>query len=484
MEGITQPEKLVEALRKAARMKKPIIVLKTGKSQKSRQIAASHTGSLSGSDQVVRMLMHRYGVIEAEDLEDLCGKATAFSWLRELPQGNRTVFMNVSGGEAGVTADLVDQFQIPLAEYSPETRKCLSGLLPDYGSINNPFDMTAGIGYNTPLLVKALQAISKDPGVDMIAMCYTITPEIFDATISHMVDAVRIVCEAGNNKPIVWINFIEHTRHQESAFILKRSGVPLLATGHYAFRSLKAIQTYALSQIEDLPVSLPEQKHPDDSRVLSEYDSLCFLEINGVPIPPCEMTNTLENTLRAGNKLGYPLSCKVNSADIQHKSDVGGVKLNIKNPEELADAYQTIMANVAEKCPQAKVDGVLLKPMIKQGVEIIVGVNNDPQFGLTVLAGMGGVFVELFKDVQMANAPLTFRQAKEMIQKLQAFPLLNGYRGRKPCDIGALVDLVVKIGEMAALHKDRIKELDLNPVIVTDDGVAIADALLVQYIPS
>jgi acetyltransferase len=242
LEGITRPDKLVAAFRKAATIKKPIIVLKTGKSQKSRQLAASHTGSLSGSDQVMRAIMKKYGIIEAEDLEELCGIATAFSWLDELPKGSRTVFMNVSGGEAGVTAELAEQYKIPLAECSGKTKEYLAGLLPDYGTVNNPFDMTAGIGYNTPVLVNALKAITKDDGVDMIVMGYTITPEIFDATISHMVDAVRIVKEEGGMKPIVWVPFIEHTRERECMEILKRSGVPLLPTGYYAFRSLKAIQ--------------------------------------------------------------------------------------------------------------------------------------------------------------------------------------------------------------------------------------------------
>lgn len=480
LEGITQPDKLISAFRKAAIIRKPIVVLKTGKSRKSRQLAASHTGSLSGSDRAIRAIMEKYGVIEAEDLEELCGIATAFSWLEELPKGARTVFMNVSGGEAGVTAELVDKWSIPLAECSNETKEYLAGLLPEYGTVNNPFDMTAGIGYNTPVLVKALKAISNDDGVDMITMCYTITPEIFDATISHMVDAVRIAREGGT-KPIVWANLIGHSREQNCADILKRSGVPMLPAGHYAFRCIKAIQRFAEFRFEDIPASLPEKRTTADSQSLSEYDSLCFLAENGVSIPPQAVANTEESAVEEAKKLGYPLSCKVHSANIQHKSDVGGVKLNIKDEEELRCAYRSIMKNVAERCPRAEIEGVLLKPMLKTGVEMIVGVNNDPQFGPMVMIGMGGVFVELFKDVRSAIAPVSREQALRMIQTLKAFPLLNGYRGSKPCDIEALVELLVHIGRIAAAHKDEMKELDLNPVFATEDGVSIADALLVRY---
>ncbi len=481
LEGITQPEKLVAAFRKAAILKKPVVVLKTGKSQKSRQLAASHTGSLSGSDQSVRAIMRKYGVIEAGDLEELCGIVTAFSWLAELPEGGRAMFMNVSGGEAGVTAELAEQYQIPLAEISSQTREYLAGLMPEYGTVNNPFDMTAGIGYNTPVLVKALEAVSNDDGVDMIVMGYTITPEIFDATISHMVEAVQIARKNVSMKPIVWIPFIEHTRERECADTLRNSGVPLLPTGMYAFRTLKAIQDFAQFQFEDIPVSLPERKEDGESRGLSEYDSLCFLRENGVAIPPQAVADTLEKAIEAAETLGYPVSCKIHSADIQHKSDVGGVKLNIKTPEELAAAYQSIMESVSEKCPQARIEGVLLKPMLKAGAEIIIGINNDKQFGPMMMVGMGGVFVELFKDVQLAAAPLSSHQAHRMIKSLKAFPLLNGYRGSKPCDVDALAELLVNISEMAARQKDKIKELDLNPVFVTEDGVSIADALLVEF---
>lgn len=193
IEGITKPGKLVDTLRRAALKKKPVVILKTGRSQKSQELAASHTGSLSGEDKVLRAIFRKYGVFEANDLEDLCGIATALSWLDKMPAGERCVFMNVSGGEAGVTADLTEDYDITLAEYSPETEAYLKTLLPSYGTVNNPFDMTAEIGYNTEAMCKAMRAISKDDNVDAICIGYTITPEVWDDTITHMADAVAIV---------------------------------------------------------------------------------------------------------------------------------------------------------------------------------------------------------------------------------------------------------------------------------------------------
>lgn len=480
MEGVTRPDKLVATFQKAALKRKPVVVLKTGRSSKSQELAASHTGSLSGADKVLRAVFKRYGVVEASDLEELMSLAAAFSWLRELPKGERCAFMNVSGGEAGVMADLAEEYGITLAEMGQETKDYLRTLVPDYGSVNNPFDMTAGIGYNTPVMVQAMEAISKDENVDAIVVAYTITPEIWDDTISHMVEAVSIARRQEKLKPVFWIPFIEHTRHQESANVLKASGTPLLPTGRYGCNALKKILDFAVHIFEPMTPAIPEKRHAV-SHSLSEFESLNYLKEHGVPIPPQAVAATADAAVEAAGKLGYPLSVKIHSKDIQHKSDVGGVKLNIKNEAELRAAFDTVMENCAANAPKAKLEGVLLKPMLRPGTEMIIGVNNDNDFGPMIMVGMGGVFVELFKDVQLAPAPLTRSQAERMIENLASYPLLNGYRGSAVCDKAALADFLVKISQIAAEGKDEVKELDINPVFITEDGAAIADALLVVY---
>lgn len=480
IEAISKPKQLVETFRKAALKKKPIVILKTGRSSKSQEIAASHTGSLSGSDKTLRAVFKRYGIFEAGDLEELCGISGALSWLAELPHGQRCVFMNVSGGEAGVTADLTDEYGLTLAEYHPDTKAFLKTLVPSYGSVNNPFDMTAEIGYNTPVMVQALKAISQDDNVDAICVAYTITPEIWDMTIAHMVEAVSLARNEAGMKPIFWLPFIEHTRHQKSADALHKAGVPLLPTGRYGCSILKMILNFATHNYEDQAIAIPNHTH-NGKKTLSEYESLCRLAENGVPIPPQAIATTIEDAVIKGAELGYPLSVKIHSAQIAHKSDVGGVKLNIKDESELREAFNTVMAHCAKNAPQAKLEGVLLKPMLKAGVEMIIGVNSDKDFGPMLMVGMGGVFVELFKDVQMIPAPITKDQALHMIRSLKSYPLLIGYRGSQPCDVEALAELLVKIGEMATRQKEHLKELDLNPVFVTENGVAIADALMVTY---
>ena len=478
MEGVADPVRFCASLRKAALKRKPVVILKTGRSVKSQELAASHTGSLSGADKVLRAMFRRYGVIEANDLEELMAISQTLSWLGRMPEGERCVFMNVSGGEAGIAADLAEDYGIVLADYTDEDRAYLKSLVPGYGTVNNPFDMTAGIGYDVEAMSKALRSISADPNVDAICISYTITPEIFDETITCMVEAASIVAPEEGAKPVFWLPYIEHTRNAECARKLREAGVGLLPTGRYGMIALRKVLDFATFEYEDAQAINPGA-FASTRQALSEYDSLCYLADHGVPIPPQAVATTKEEAIAAAAELGYPLSVKIHSADIQHKSDVGGVKLNIADDAALAEAIDAIMASCAEKAPQAKLEGVLLKPMLPAGAEMIIGVSNDKDFGPSVMVGMGGVFVELFKDVQLALAPLSKAKALEMISSLKAYPLLTGYRGSEPCDVDALADLLVAISRMAAEKADEIRELDLNPVFVTPAGVAIADALLV-----
>ncbi|WP_409969362.1 acetate--CoA ligase family protein [Bengtsoniella intestinalis] len=480
MESVKKPAALARLLDKAARKKKPVVLLKTGRSTKSQELAASHTGALSGSDKVLRAMFKRYGVIEADDIEEMYSLALTFSTATSLPKGDRIVYMNVSGGEAGVTADLVDDFKLPLAEYNPETKAKLQSLVPSYGSVNNPFDMTAGIGYNTPAMVEAMEAISADENVDAICIDYTITPQIWDQTIAYMVKAVSIVREKETMKPVFWLPFVSHSRHVESIESLAAAGVPMLPTGLYGCRVLRKVLDFANFEYQPFTPSMVAPVG-QTAKALSEVDSLCFLEKHGVVIPPQATAANTEEAMAQAKILGYPLSAKVDSPDILHKSDVGGVKLNIRNDAELCAAFDAIMESCTKAKPDAMIHGVLLKPMLELGAEMIIGVNNDKDFGPMIVVGMGGVFVELLHDVQMRPAPVNHQEAMEMLEQLVSYPLLTGYRGSQPKNVQALADLLVSISQMASQCADQIKELDINPVFVTQDGVSIADALLIVY---
>ena len=288
-------------------------------------------------------------------------------------------------------------------------------------------------------------------------------------------------CGAKNKKPIFWIPYIEHTRHRENSAILNASGCPILPSGIYGFGILEKLNQFINFQFEDLPASLPEIKLEGETVSYSEFDSLQFLKENGVPMGEVSTAATEEDAVAVANYFGYPVVLKINSKDILHKSDIGGVVLNIKSEEEVRTAFNSIIKNATEKCPRAEIKGVLIEPMLKGGLEFIVGVNNDAQFGPMIMVGLGGVFVEIFKDVQLAPVPLSKNQAEEMVRKLKGFKLLDGYRGGKVYDIDALTDFIVSISEVASKQKHVIKELDINPLFIAEKGVEVADALLIAY---
>ena len=233
--------------------------------------------------------------------------------------------------------------------------------------------------------------------------------------------------------------------------------------------------------ILDLAV-MENQKKEKVRTALSEHESKCELAAAGVPVPPEAIVGSLEELKEFTKSMTFPAVAKIASPDILHKSDVGGVKLNLMDACQVEKAYREIMENVKVKCPGAKIDGVLIQSMLPQGVEMIIGVNTDPQFGPMILCGLGGVFVEVFKDVSLYPAPLNKQEARDMIWSLKGSKLLNGYRGSKPCDVDALAEFIVKISEYAVAHKDTLKELDINPLFVypEGEGAALADALIVK----
>lgn len=219
-----------------------------------------------------------------------------------------------------------------------------------------------------------------------------------------------------------------------------------------------------------------------EREALSEYESKQELQRFGVKVPYSEVVKSEEQLERVAREVSYPCVAKIESADILHKSDIGGVKLNLKNAQELRAAWSEVLNNAAKRAPGAKVNGVLVQPMLPQGVEVIVGVNVDPQFGPMVLCGLGGVFVEVFKDVALYPAPLNKGEALEMIRSLKGYKMLTGYRGGAKCDVDALAELIVQVSDYAVANKDSLCEMDLNPVFVYEEGrgVDIADAVIIR----
>lgn len=485
IEGVKNADKFAAVLKKAAEKRKPVVILKAGRSAKGGAIAASHTGSLSGSDASFDAVLKKFGAIRVDDLEELIAMSLMLSTMKRMPEKATFASMNLSGGETGICADVGSLNGIEYPDFTEETLKKLKEQLPSYASPNNPLDMTASLSYDADLYAGALRTVMDDPNIGMVLIGYTLLLEIADPCIHYMYKGIeKVVQEKGGNcKPIAMIPFAENTRNPEYQEKLFQIGVPVLPPPVYAFKLLRHLADFIAYEPEtktlELAVGHPESQ---ETQALSEHESKLELKTYGVPVPDEVIVTSKEEAAQFAKDHPGPLVMKIESADILHKSDVGGVKLNVCGPEAAEKAYEEIIESVTAKRPDAHINGILTVPMLDAGVEIIIGVNNDPQFGPMIMVGMGGVFVEVFKDVALYPAPLKEEEALEMLKSLKSFKLLNGYRGTEKCDIKALCQTIVAISNYAQANKDVLKELDINPLFVYPEGkgVGVADALIVK----
>ena len=483
LEGVKNPHKFEACLQKAMEKKKPVVILKAGRSPKGQATAASHTGSMAGSDKTYDAVFEKFGVIRADDMQDLRSTASLLATLRVLPKKPAFSAMCLSGGETAVSADTGFLHGIEYPDFSEVTLKKLNDMLPDFATPRNPLDMTAALCYDADAFASGITTVMSDPSIEMGLVGLTISDKV---TVSNdiMFEGIRRAFEQIPDKPLAVMSFMEAARNKELVERFQNAGIPVLPTTKYGFRALQHLQDFISHDTikREARLAIPEA-HSANTRALSEYESKKLLADNGVPVDLGYIAKTKAEVKEYAEKIGYPLVMKVESNDILHKSDVGGVMLNIKSLEQAEEAYDKILANAAQHAPNAKINGILMQKMLKAGTEMIIGLNSDPQFGPMLLVGMGGVFVEVFKDAALYPVPLNHDEALHMLQSLKSFKLLNGYRGNPPADIEALTDMMVKISDFAYRKKDTLNELDMNPLFVypKGEGVAIADALAVMY---
>ncbi len=484
LEGVNDPERFLSALEKAARRHKPVVILKAGRSEKGARLASSHTGSLSGADRVFDAVFDKYGVIRVDDLEELMATAQALSVLPALPAGDGVAALALSGGETGICADLGAELGLRYPDFAPETLERLTEMLPLYAHAANPLDMTATLSYDTGKLFSAYSAILDDPSVDMLVIGYTLLEEIVDPAIVYLCEAVEMLKRRGCQKPVLMLPFMENTRNREYLARLERAGCPVLPTGRCGLRVVRHIARFSMYSPEKhaFPKRLPRSW--DGGRTaLSESESRAILEAAGVPYGKCGLARSQEEAAALFESLGLSMAVlKVDSRDIPHKTDAGCVALNVGTPAEAAEAYARILNNALAWQPDAQIRGVQVAEQIEAGVEIIVGMTNDPQLGPCVLCGLGGVFTEIFHDAAMALCPVTRDEALGMLHSIKASKLFSGWRGGAPLDTEALAALLQRVSALALERLDDMAELDINPVYLYEHGVCAVDALYMKKV--
>lgn len=482
LEGISNAKAFVEALRKASERKKPVIILKSGASKKGSQITSSHTGSLAGSDGAYNAVFKKYGVIRVSDMEELVSTLALFSNFDELPAEATFASINLSGGETGLCADLGERFGVEFPDFAPETIEKLTALLPSYSTPNNPLDSTATLSYDPESYAKLVTAVAEDPNTAMILCGLTILPDPVSTAAQCMTEGLELARKNGVTKPIAIVSFMECSRKQEFVDRLKAIHITVLPSTVYGFMMLKNLSDYINYQKEEhsFEDAVPDMLATEKPRALNEKEAGDLLKQYGVPVSPSMLVRSQEEMKKAEAEIGFPAVVKICSADILHKSDIGGVKVNINTSEELKSAYDTVLKNAQKLRPDAKIDGVLIQKMVPMGLELFVGLNVDKQFGPMLMVGMGGVFIEILKDAVLYPAPVNREEARRMLQQLKSYPLLCGYRGEACKDIEAVIDVMTAVSRLAAENKNMITELDINPLFVYENGVYAADALIVK----
>lgn len=486
LEGIKDPDRFIAVLERAAQLSKPVVILKSGKSVKGAISAASHTGSLAGSDKAYKSVFKKYGVVIADNLEELMCLSQSLNVLDgKFADKDTFAMISFSGGESTLAADLAEHHMIEFSDLSHESKTEIEKHIPEFASAKNPLDATTALFRDGDKMIGILKALQEDINIGSIIVGTNVKKHE-DETTALLCQSIAKAKKEGVKKPIFAVPSLEGYRYHGSRKILEDAGVPLMSSINTSFSCLNKISNYVNydhREVTFVAGSVKPGKVSDEFINLSEYDSREELSRYGIPFPKQMKVHTDEDLAQATGVLAFPLVMKINSSEILHKSDVGGVQINIGSHDEAEKAQASIYRNVVEKAKGKRHDGILVQEMAKEGIEMIVGISSDVQFGPMLLVGMGGVFVEVFEDVAMRPVPISKKEALEMLKSLKAYQLLAGYRGSRPADLDSLSELMVRVSEYANENRNDIKELDLNPVFVYSEGegVCAVDSLIVKY---
>ncbi|HYM03937.1 MAG TPA: acetate--CoA ligase family protein [Stellaceae bacterium] len=479
LEGVRDPATFIAAAATAAARGKPVIVAKMGRSAAGERAAASHTASMAGWSAAYDAVFRQYGMIAATDPDEAVAIAAAFATC-PLALGERVAVVTTSGGAGAWTADALAGAGLSLPELSSGLQSAIRSFIPAFGSPRNPVDITAQ-AVHTGGLVRAIDLLSASDEIDAVVIVASLASE---TRMTIDLAALKTIVDR-KSKPLLFYSYTLPSafarRSLASAGLVIHTGLAALAAavsalaqrGRYASRPRSSIAAEKNAAIDAALKSA--------AGGLSEYDSAQILSLAGLPVPPHRLVTEAARLEGAAAALGFPLALKIQSPDIPHKTDSGGVRLGIADDAALRDAYAAMIAEVRRRRPDARVQGVLLQPMARRGVEIIIGVIRDKVFGPLVMVAAGGVMTELLRDAAYRLAPVDRGEARAMIAELRTAPLLTGFRGAPPADLDALSDLVAGVSRLAFAHRDCVREIEINPVIVhrAGEGVTVVDALIV-----
>ena len=484
VESFGNPRRFLEIASRITRQK-PIIAVKSGRSRAGARAASSHTGALAASDLAVDALLAQAGVLRAGTVEELFDMAIAFD-ARNLPRSRRTAVLTNAGGPGILAADALEASGLELVELTADTTTKLAPLFPAEASIRNPLDMIASAtpnGYRA-----ALEALLRDPATDAVVPIFVPPLGVRqEDVVAAIVEAARAV----PGKPLLGVLMGREGLPAGRAQLLE-AGIPTYVFPESAARALAVLNRQREWMTQPLPApvrldvdtamaaAIISAARTDRRDRLSMLEALSLLVAYGIPVAAARMASDADGVVAAADSVGFPVALKVVSADALHKSDVGGVELDVRDATETARAYQRLVSRVAELAPSARVSGVLVQHMARYdgGRETIAGIARDPNFGPLIMFGLGGVYVEALRDVVFRIAPLDERQAGGMIDSLRGAVALGAFRGHSPVDRSALTAALQRLSQLA-IDFPEIIELDINPIIAHSRGLVAVDARVV-----
>jgi acetate---CoA ligase (ADP-forming) len=481
-EGIKDAHRLPDVARRSLGAHKPVIVWKVGDTPEGQRAAASHTGNLGGAAALYRAAFDQFGWVQIDDVHELVDCVRAFE-SGKLPKDANVGIVSVSGGAGVLLADRCAMQGMRVPSLAESTRKRLAGVLPSYASTQNPVDITATVLNDPSLVRRALEIILEDDGVASLI----VVPSSVEGPMAESIAAELVALNASTSKPIFVSWNARESRVGDAYHMLDAAKVPLYRTPSRCCRALAAAHLFSQAlrrhardaaqgggtAVQGRGVALPS--------VRNEHEAKQFLSSHGLAAPAEVLANNEEDAIAAAERIGYPVALKIQSPDIAHKTEVGGVRLQLSDAAAVKAAFHEVLANARARAPGARVDGVLIQEMVSGGIETILGVVNDGRFGPAIMFGLGGIYAELMQDVVFRFAPIKIDAAREMVASIRGYEALRGARGRPSGDLGALARAIVCLSQLIEKYGDEISEIDINPLVVLPEGrgVRVVDALIV-----
>jgi acyl-CoA synthetase (NDP forming) len=473
-EGIRDRDRLIDALGRARAARKPVIVMKVGSSAVGASAAASHTASLAGSDAVYDAAFRQFGAYRAETTEEMLDVAYAAT-RRIYPTAGRLGIVTISGGAGVLMSDAAEKHGLDVAPMPEDAQRRLKEMMP-FAATRNPVDTTGQFFNDMSIVTRYLRVMLTEGNYDAIVCFVTSIPR--SPGVGEKLRAALRDATQGLSDRLLVLSMVAPKEIVES---YEAEGYLAFEDPTRAVAAVGALTKIGRAMAVDAsaaPPTPPASALPIPTGTLGEAEAKRTLASAGVPTVAERLARSADEAIAAAATLGYPITLKVASPDIPHKTEIGGVLLDLGDPDAVARGHATLVERVRRQRPGARLDGILVAPMVAGGAEAIVGVHRDPAFGPVVMFGLGGIFVEVLKDVTFRVAPFAVDEARRMIREIRGFPLLDGARGRPKLDIEALAECLSRLSVFAVINAERYRSIDINPLIVLPKGVVAVDALI------